>query len=71
MAALGVGDARTLRPQWYAYAPAKRRARYKFFFHTPIFLSFLSSFTSHLPVHNFFSSLSFHQLITINHDLYL
>ena len=67
MAALGVGDSRTLWPQRHAYASVKRH------------LSFGSGFTpSHLvslcpafSAHNFPQVFPFHHLVTINHDFCL
>ena len=50
MAALDVGDARTLRPQWYVLctgAPSDAQAMGNFLTH--VFLSFLSFLPSLLP----------------------
>jgi len=65
MAALDAGCARTLWPLRYTYALVKGRASSEFFF-TPLVLL---SFSPLLDTPS--SSLSFHQVITINHDLHL
>lgn len=61
MATLGVGDARSLRPQCYAYASANKCTSYGKF----------PTQSFHPSCSQFSSNLSFHHLITINHDLYL
>ena len=72
MVALGVGDARTLRPQLYAYASAKWRTSYEKLLRPCVsFLPVLISFYSFLPVHIFPQVFPFHRVITINHDLHL
>ena len=71
MAALGVGDAYTLRLQRCAYSSVKWRASCEKFF-TPLYFlpSCLFFFHTFLPVHNFSKFFSFYQ-VTINHDLHL
>ena len=69
MAALGVGDARTLWVPRHAYASAKRRASFENVF-APLFLSPWDdpSPCTSPPVYNFRQVFLFHQLVTTNHD---